>query len=97
MFGQDGVKLVLIGVMIFFIAAISRVFTALIIGKEMMLFKVGERSENCAFNMNYNRSVNWAWSVDSTLGIMNMPFSCSFEWGEWLCIYSSDEHWSALI
>ena len=60
-----------------------------------MLFKVGERSENCIFDMNYNRSVNWKWSVESTLGTMNIAFSGCFEWNDWFCIYSSYEHWSA--
>ena len=96
MFGQDGVKLVPIGVMTIFLVVIFHVFTANIIGKEM-LFKIGARSENCVFNMNYDRSVNWMWSVDSTFGIMNMPFSCSFKWDDWFCIHSSYEHWSARI
>jgi hypothetical protein len=81
--------------MTIFLVAIFLVFIASIIGKEMMLFKISERSESCAFNINYNRSVNWMWSIDSTLGIMNMPFSCCFEWDDWFCIYSSYEHWSA--
>jgi hypothetical protein len=92
--GQDGVNVVLIGAMIILVVAIFLASITNTIGKKM-LFKIGERSENCVFNINYNRSVNWVWSVDSTLGIMNIPFSCSFEWDDWFCIYSSYEHWSA--
>ena len=97
MFGQDGGKFVPIGVMIIFIAAISRVFTALIIGKEMMLFKIGERSDGAMFDMDFNRSVNWKWSVDSASWVLGQEFSGCFEWNDYFSIQSSYEHWSALI
>jgi hypothetical protein len=77
-------------------APISNCFITDMVGKEM-LFKTGERSESCVFSMDYNRSVNWMWSVDSTLGKMNIAFSGCFEWNDWFCIYSSYEHWSARI
>ncbi len=97
MFGQDGVKLVPIGVMTFFLVAILHVFTALTIGKEMMLFKVGEKSENCIFGLNYNRSICWTYCLETRLYSKQLEFSCCFEWDDWFCLYSSYCHWNANI
>jgi hypothetical protein len=58
-----------------------------------MLFKLGERSENCVFGLDYNRSLTWKFSLESRLWNMETEFSGLFEWNDWFCLYSSWQHW----
>ena len=85
-----------IGAMIVFLVEISNCFITNIIGRQM-LFKVGERSENCFFEMNYNCSVNWIWSLNSNSWKTSVEFSGCFEWNDYFCIYCSHEHWKCMI